>query len=131
MLGVWGLHLPLKWAKLGCVISALFPLGPVNIPSKLQALAIYILHPKARFGVWLAHAAFDALPTELSSCRCVRAQELCESGGGHPGLPVPNSQYGLCGRQTTLNRTELCLRAQELCRESRGGPPGLPVPNSP
>ena len=24
-----------------------------------------------------------------------RAQELCESGGGRPGLPVPNSPYGL------------------------------------
>ena len=26
-------------------------------------------------------------------------QELCESRGSRPGLPVPNSpQYGLCGR---------------------------------
>ena len=32
-----------------------------------------------------------------------RAQELCESGGGHPGLPVPNSPYGLCGHKETLN----------------------------
>ena len=24
-----------------------------------------------------------------------RAPELCESGGGRPGLPVPNSPYGL------------------------------------
>ena len=32
-----------------------------------------------------------------------RAQELCESRGGHPGLPVPNSPYGLCGRKATLN----------------------------
>ena len=27
-----------------------------------------------------------------------RAHELCESRGGRPGLPVPNSPYGLCGR---------------------------------
>ena len=33
----------------------------------------------------------------------VRAQELCESRGGRPGLPVPNSPYGLCGRKATLN----------------------------
>ena len=33
----------------------------------------------------------------------VRAQELCESRGGRPGFPVPNSLYGLCGRNTTLN----------------------------
>ena len=25
------------------------------------------------------------------------AQELCESRGGRPGLPVPNKPYGLCG----------------------------------
>ena len=34
---------------------------------------------------------------------CVRAQELCESRGGRPGLPVPNSPYDLCGRKATLN----------------------------
>ena len=33
----------------------------------------------------------------------LRAQELCESRGGHPGLPVPDSPYGLCGRKATLN----------------------------
>ena len=56
-----------------------------------------------------------------------RAQELCESRGGRPGLPVPNSPYGLRGHKAILN---LSNRAQELC-ESRGGRPGLPVPNSP
>ena len=55
-----------------------------------------------------------------------RAQELCESRGGRPGLPVSNSPYGLCGREATLNLNWIC-RAQELC-ESRGG---CPVPNSP
>ena len=33
----------------------------------------------------------------------LRAQELCESRGGRPGLPVPNNPYGLCGRKATLN----------------------------
>ena len=28
-----------------------------------------------------------------------RARGLCEGRGGHPGLPVPNSLYGLCGRK--------------------------------
>ena len=32
-----------------------------------------------------------------------QAQVLCESRGGRPGLPVPNSPYGLCGRTATLN----------------------------
>ena len=32
------------------------------------------------------------------------AQELCESGGGRPGLPVPNKPYGLCARKATSNQ---------------------------
>ena len=36
-----------------------------------------------------------------------RAQELCQSRGGRPGLPVPNSPYGLCGRKATLNLNSL------------------------
>ena len=38
--------------------------------------------------------------------RSVRAHELCESRGGRPGLPVPNSPYGLCGRKATLIELE-------------------------
>ena len=33
----------------------------------------------------------------------IRVQELCESRGGRPGLPVPNSPYGLCGHTATVN----------------------------
>ena len=33
---------------------------------------------------------------------CTRAQELLESRGGCPGLPIPNSPYGLCGHKATL-----------------------------
>ena len=36
--------------------------------------------------------------------RC-RGQDLCESRGGRPGLPVPNSPYGLCGHKATLKLT--------------------------
>ena len=32
-----------------------------------------------------------------------RAQELCESGGGRPGLPVPNSPDGFRGHEATLD----------------------------
>ena len=35
----------------------------------------------------------------------VRAQELCESRGGRPGLPVPNKPHGFCGRKASLNWT--------------------------
>ena len=54
-----------------------------------------------------------------------RGHELCESRGGRPGLPIPNSQYGLFGRKATLKN-----RAHKLC-ESRGTRRGLPAPNSP
>ena len=33
----------------------------------------------------------------------LRAQELCESRGGRPGLPVPDNLYGLCGCKETMN----------------------------
>ena len=39
------------------------------------------------------------------------ARELCESRGGSPGLPVPNSPYGLCGRKATLNESATELRS--------------------
>ena len=35
--------------------------------------------------------------------RFCRAQELCESRRGRPGLPVPNSPYGLCRRKVELD----------------------------
>ena len=34
----------------------------------------------------------------------IRAQELCESRGGRPGLPVPNKPNGFCGRKATLKQ---------------------------
>ena len=37
------------------------------------------------------------------------AQELCESGGGRPGLPVPNSPYGLCRRKATVEEEQQLL----------------------
>ena len=55
------------------------------------------------------------------------AQDLCDSQGGCPGLPVPDSPYGLCGHTVTLN---LNLLRTEL-RDSQRGHPGLPIPDSP
>ena len=53
-------------------------------------------------------------------------QELCESRGGRPGLPDPNSPCGLCRRKATLK-----LQSLGAVCESRAGRPGLPDPNSP
>ena len=46
--------------------------------------------------------------------------------GSRPGLPVPNSPGGLCGRKATLN---LNSESQELC-ESRGGRPDVSNENN-
>ena len=40
-----------------------------------------------------------------------RAQELCESRGGRPGLPVPKNPDGFCGRKATLKRVCSQLRS--------------------
>ena len=49
----------------------------------------------------LARSVYTIQPCTMSLHE-TRAQELCESRGGRPGLPVPNSPYGLCGRTATL-----------------------------
>ena len=51
--------------------------------------------------VFVVKAAFSVDVNNIE--KLVRAQELCESRGGRPGLPVPNSPNGLCGRKATLN----------------------------
>ena len=35
----------------------------------------------------------------------VTAEEMCKSWGGRPGLPVPNSPHGLCGRESNTQTT--------------------------
>ena len=56
--------------------------------------------------MWYQHC-FSIVICEFKFVQCRssldRVQELCESGGGHPGLSSPNSPYGLCGRKATLN----------------------------
>ena len=41
----------------------------------------------------------------------VRVQELCESRGGRPGLPVANSTHGLCRRKAASNLNVTCKAA--------------------
>ena len=61
---------------------------------------------------WTMLLKSKELNLTVPSTRSPRAQELCESRGGRPGLPVPKSPYGLCGRKATLNSAR--VRAQEL-----------------
>ena len=53
-----------------------------------------------------------------------RAQEVCESRGGRPGLPVPNSAYKLSVWTYSNIEHGVSERAQEVC-VNRGGRPGL------
>ena len=41
------------------------------------------------------------ISVDLKQHNTLTAQELCESGGGRPGLPVPNGAYDLRGRKAT------------------------------
>ena len=51
----------------------------------------------------------------------IRSQELCESRGGRPGLPVPNSPYGLCRRKATVEEVVfLVLHVSEKTKCSAG-----------
>ena len=52
---------------------------------------------------------------------------VCESRGGRPGLPVPNSPYGLCGRKATLNCSILELRSCVKVEVAVLGSPSLIV----
>ena len=61
-----------------------------------------------------------SLNSPYGLCADVIVQELCESRGGRPGFPVPNSSYGLCGRKETLKQTELrsCVKVEVDVRDS-------------
>ena len=41
----------------------------------------------------------------------LRAEELCEGRGGRPGLPVPRSPYGVCGREAALEEEDAASTA--------------------
>ena len=56
----------------------------------------------------------------MSPGNYLRAQELCESRGGRPGLPVLNSPYGLCGRKATFEEEEEGIFCYHQVRTSRG-----------
>ena len=66
--------------------------------------------------------------TDLTVTCCHRAQDLCDSGGGRRGLPVPNKLMVSVDVKQHRNRTR-SLRVQELC-ESRGGRLGSSKPRS-
>ena len=56
---------------------------------------------------WPCSLVFDVVtPRDLvknDPTSVQRVEEVCESGGGRPGLPVPDKPDGLCGRKATLN----------------------------
>ena len=64
----------------------------------------------------------DVLGSPSLIAQTLIAQELCESRGGRPGLPVPSSPYGLCGRKATLNLR--CVKVEVAVPDSNS-PCGL------
>ena len=47
---------------------------------------------------------------------------MCESWGGRPGLPVPNSPYSLCGRKVTLEEEAMVTEVRRCARVVLGSP---------
>ena len=62
---------------------------------------------------WAAFSSNSSLPHKSTSLfkQLFKARELCESRGGRPGLPVPDSSKGLCGRIATMNLKLLYTRS--------------------
>ena len=58
----------------------------------------------------------DPLQTFVLTCQTIslRAQGLCESRRGRPGLPIPNGLYGLRGRKATLNEKSVYIQASSV-----------------
>ena len=74
------------------VLTALFGgymVGATRNCCHLGAHSVHATQPRTKFTVLF----------EATSIRSWRAQELCESRGGFPGLPAPNSLNGFCGRK--------------------------------
>ena len=44
----------------------------------------------------------------------IRVQELRESRGGRPGLPVSNKLDGFCGREAALKRNEWLITTRRV-----------------
>ena len=55
----------------------------------------------------------------LELCAFRRSGAVCESRGGRPGLPVPNSPYGLCGgKERNANEEKIVIAKSATRRET-------------
>ena len=79
----------------------------VGVPSSPSLIVRMVQNFKSEFGscvkVEVTALGSPSLTVHTVQNSQIRAQELCESRGGRPGLPVPNSPYSLCGREATMN----------------------------
>ena len=87
------------WGQLSLAVTARIR----ELPKQLFVTAIAGVHSCILALCNFAVTTFSSAGTEVGA----KAQELCESRGGRPGLPVPNSPYGLSGRKATLNDEQL------------------------
>ena len=77
---------------------------PEGFAAQCDSLTCPLLpFPGSGPGIWYCRLkrVFTIQATRVTSVR-LKVQELCESRGGRPGLPVPNKPDGLCGRKETL-----------------------------
>ena len=64
--------------------------------------------------------------------RRVRGQELCQSGGGRPRLPVPNKPDDVCGRKApSKKKTEREAAKTRANTQKPKPPPPPPLPPPP
>ena len=70
-------------------------------PLAQKLLQLVIIHTGPDASTLLTFPKLSVLAYVLTGGQ-FRVQELCESGGGRPGLPVPNSPHGLCGRKAVF-----------------------------
>ena len=90
----------------------------------IATILVRALHTEARRSLWSHVLTQSNRKKGPSPCSVLTAQELCESRGGHPGLPVPNSPYSFCGRKATLN---LNLSRPTVERRALANQPRAPI----
>ena len=79
---------------MGQLVLGLFFYNLFYVPSTAQGHIRANHTSKATPGQVETHVTQNT-NTKLAQSSAVKAQAQCESRGGRPGLPVPNSSYGL------------------------------------
>ena len=78
-------------------------LSHINVKALVRTkIKYWLIHNTGSYSVSVTECIFMGFSHQTG----IRAHELCERWGGHPGLPVPNSLYGLCGPKARMKKKE-------------------------